>query len=164
MPGNVQLLRKRKKSRFWWLSLFLSSVYVRVQFKAKHCCHSFSVACDRRPLLIQRQHPPKLLSTLLQPLPIECLHRTTPATPKGRRSEIIAAAHHSSSPKKTLTGSQPSPHTLNRSGRLLNCFISSSVNLWPSIWKFDSILDAVTDFGMTLLPLWRPQRSLTGPC
>jgi hypothetical protein len=41
------------------------------------------------------------------------------------------------------------PQTLNRSGRLLNCFISSSVRDQPSSWKLPSIRDAVTDFGMT---------------
>lgn len=68
--------------------------------------------------------------------------------------------HHtySSSPKNTFTGSHASPHTLNRSGRLLNCFISSSDRLHPSSWRLDSIRDAVTDFGMTAV-VWSAQCS-----
>lgn len=58
---------------------------------------------------------------------------------------------YSSSPKKTLTGSQASPQTLKRSGRESSAFCSSGVNV-KSSWKLDSILDAVTLLGMTLVP------------
>lgn len=58
---------------------------------------------------------------------------------------------YSSSPKKTLTGSQPSPQTLKRSGRLLKAFMSSAESSKSSS-KFFWILDSVTDFGMTEVP------------
>jgi hypothetical protein len=67
---------------------------------------------------------------------------------------------YSSSPKKTLTGNQESPQTLKRSGRLLRVFISSSVNDQPLSWKLPSILEAVTDLGMTEVPRWRPHMRL----
>jgi hypothetical protein len=65
----------------------------------------------------------------------------------GRHEHVL----YSSSPKKTLTGSQPSPQTLNLSLRLLNFSISSDVNSHPSSSKFFSILDFVTDLGITLV-------------
>jgi hypothetical protein len=82
------------------------------------------------------------------------------------KSRGLASKHkgvYSSSPKKTLTGNQESPQTLKRSGRLLRVFISSSVNDQPLSWKLPSILEAVTDLGMTEVPRWRPHmRLLTG--
>lgn len=68
---------------------------------------------------------------------------------------------YSSSPKKTLIGSQSSPQTLKRSGNELSCFISSSVKLFPSNSKLDSIREAVTLLGITLVPRCNPQSSST---
>lgn len=68
---------------------------------------------------------------------------------------------YSSSPKKTLTGSQASPQTLKRSGSELISFISSSVSSQPSSWKLPWMRDAVTDLGMTLEPRCRPHMSKT---
>jgi hypothetical protein len=78
-----------------------------------------------------------------------------------------AISHHaqgniySSSPKKTLIGSHASPQTLKRSGSELISFISSSVSSQPSSWKLPWMRDAVTDLGMTELPLWRPHMRST---
>jgi hypothetical protein len=63
---------------------------------------------------------------------------------------------YSSSPKKTLIGSHESPQTLKRSGSESISFISSAVSSQPSSWKLPWMREAVTDLGMTELPLWRP--------
>ncbi len=68
---------------------------------------------------------------------------------------------HSSSPKNTFTGSQPSPHTLKRSGMLDSFSISSSVSPHPSRSKLASTRSGVTDFGSTVKPFCRPHISST---
>lgn len=75
---------------------------------------------------------------------------------RGNMESIPSTIHispYSSSPKKTLTGNQASPQTLNRSGRLLSCFTSSSVKLqpWESLVHVDSIESGM--FKITYRPI-----------
>lgn len=69
-------------------------------------------------------------------------------------------ADHSSSPKKTLIGIHESLTTLKRVWMPFKASISSLVNSQPSNWKFCSILEGVTLFGMMLVPLCRPHINL----